>query len=523
MSNKFIFIFLILIPICGSWHQLWAYSPQDSDFYNRYQHNIYRSYLHYNNFSARQPASMAKDKISRTYQIDGQNIEVEYILKEQKIYRQREKLAYIFEGSSTEYLRVVEFIEEFVYKLHTADARFIQDLLDIKEIALSYDGYHQTKAYRNLIQEVEQKRLKISPLQIFRSEGRLIAKATINEGKLIQWEFSGDFEILQKNIDNLENRLSLMLPTNSSLKTERNIFAGLPQVRSSSKKTLPQIPKESDRKIDQIIASGESWTKSDQPHLIHIEAKPDSSRSNPMSLASLKKISAENEFLAFIDEHIHKVYSREILNNKISDPVKFLETEFPYSRLEYSDDKIFLYKNLDEWDFSGDLKLKVIKEIDGINITAIDEFAVQDNKIILSETEIIDVSDLNLKEQQIISLRLPQLVYGHRSLGSRLLNFLLIKDDVPSTLVIQTDKRTIFELTSYAELLLILNDYWQDRQIFFRIEDIKKVSGNIEIRALLIAHDHIFQKNDTADVRFLLNKNYNMDMIMMFFFPDTRL
>jgi hypothetical protein len=115
----------------------------------------------------------------------------------------------------------------------------------------------------------------------------------------------------------------------------------------------------------------------------------------------------------------------------------------------------------------------------------------------------------------------PQLLYLHRSLGTKLFNFLLIPDEVPTTLLIHNGKRQRLDFASYNDLLLRLHSYWKKREIYFSLQDIRQINGFIEFKGVLAAVGT--DKYEWAEIRFHLNKEYKIDMVMMSLYVDKKI
>jgi len=128
----------------------------------------------------------------------------------------------------------------------------------------------------------------------------------------------------------------------------------------------------------------------------------------------------------------------------------------------------------------------------------------------------VDTSHLSRTEIESIAPFLSQLMYEHRAIGTKLFNFLLINDTVPSTLVLKEKTKKLYEFHSYSSLLKLLNNYWQGKKVYFNINDVKKVNGFIEFKTYLVAYDRNSGKKDMAEIRFQLSKDYKMKYIMMF-------
>jgi hypothetical protein len=221
----------------------------------------------------------------------------------------------------------------------------------------------------------------------------------------------------------------------------------------------------------------------------------------------------------YINKNWDKKQSRELLNNKIKNAMIFLQNEFP-EHDTYKEDNIYYLTNQPYDRFYCSIYLDVFHNHDGIEISPYENFEIRNKNLVFSDGESIDLSNLSSTEIEKISPFLPHLIYEHRAVGTRLLNFLLIHDDVPTTLVLRTDERELFEIDSYAELLLLLSNYWSDRNIYFSLTEVKKINNYIEFKGILVAEDPGQEKHDMAEIRFHLSKNYNIDLIMMVLHAD---
>lgn len=212
--------------------------------------------------------------------------------------------------------------------------------------------------------------------------------------------------------------------------------------------------------------------------------------------------------------------ARELLQNKVPDPDSFILSEFPDHRVERSVNTYTLRADPWQQELWRDIIIVVDKEQDGLNIKPNLEFHLQNDILQLPSGEEIDLGSLTPAEIAGISPFLPQLIYSHRALGTKLLNFLLIHDNVPSTLILYTEQRQKYEFASYADLLLLLNSFWRTREIFFSLLDFRKMNNFIEFRGILIARDKQSGLNDHAEIWFHLDLDYRLDLIMMILFPD---
>lgn len=266
-------------------------------------------------------------------------------------------------------------------------------------------------------------------------------------------------------------------------------------------------------KIDlSILLEPESRYKIDLPPEEYIKEEPPGITVEIPETMSLRE---------YISRNYQRQQTREMLHNKIEKVGDFLQTEFPDHQVKYTNEG-YLIEAGQFQDFHDRIAINYTKQDDGINILPDNSFELVDKEFRISN-ESIDLSKLADQEINSLAPYLPQLIYEHRSIGSRLLDFLLIHDNVPTTLLLKTEEREKFEIASYADLLLMLNKYWTDRKIFFKINDFKKVNNYIEFKGFLLAVEQDLQTADSAEIWFHLDKEFRIDLIMMMLYPDVKL
>ncbi len=227
------------------------------------------------------------------------------------------------------------------------------------------------------------------------------------------------------------------------------------------------------------------------------------------------KFQSSSKLENFILKNHKKIFPLEILNNKISSPERFIKNNFSGYKIHKKRNIFHIDLQSFENRFYANLDVMVQKKETSIKFIPLNDFKYKNKKMVFRWGEKIDLSALNQTEAKQISYSIPHLLYEHRSLGTKLFNFLLINDAVPSTLVLKTKKgKKLIEFESYSSLLKLLNDYFEGSKSYFTITKVKKVNGNIELFANLL----IKKNNDLtfAEVRFQLEKNYQMKYIMMF-------
>lgn len=553
MSNKFRIILYrigLTLFLTAFINSLFGFTPQSQDFSNKYQYDLYRSWLQKGNFITQKSATFSKLTITKQF---GKNNEITviYFLLEEKIYDQQESLSYLFSSSQTEkLLPIVQYIQAFIYRLNAADCRFISDFLSLDNFELIYKQKKGENAEIQLWDDYQNNRIDLSPLEVLVDDEKIIVNAKTSEMHYISWVFPVDFDLqkARNEIEQMEKKNSLFMERETKLKVRDDmLFAGYdfshqkvegvdleisnqePQINAISDstenaliagKTDPKIGSYKEIELDEfafdnnvnrnkiLIDADTTFIKQEAPD-IHLDPGYEFYSGMPI-----------NEYL---NNNLYSEISRELLHNKISDPILFLAEEFKGYEVYAKGDTIFLEGKDLKAGFLADLKLKVLRDADGIEFLPFSDYHLKDKILQLSQKEEIDLSSLSNSEAEIIAARLPQLIYEHRSLGTKLLNFLLIHDNIPSTLIIQNSQRTIYEKESYADVLLLLNRYWNACHVYFKIDDVKKVNGSVEMFAYLIANNEDTGNNDIAEIRFLLADDYTIDMIMMILHPNAQI
>lgn len=549
MSNKFRIIlfrtvFILLAFACVNF--LFGFTPTRNNFVSNYQYDLYRSWLQKGNFTTQESASLKRDMIVKQFGNEA-NITVQYYLKNGKITDQQEALSYIFTSSQEKQFQpFVNYIQSFIYKLNANNVRFYTDLMELKHFQLRYKQTKGIKAEQLLWQDLQGNRLTISPLEFKVTSDQIIIEAKTMEDHIINWIFPINFDLqkAKKEIEQMEDRFSLYLEHKSELMSQENMILTALNFTDNKLTPSPQKMKQkqnidmSNEQIEIPISSNDKSLVSNNK-VIQPKKRNETANEQKISVAAdtttvrierpESTLVPKQEFYAgmplneYLQNYLYTDVSRELLHNKISDPIFFLAEEFKDYQIETQGDSIFLTGKILKQDFSPELKLQFFQDEDGIRFQSLSQYQLKNQILHLSQHDKIDLSALSNEEAEIIGSRLPQLIYEHRSLGTKLLNFLLVHDNIPSTLIVQNSERTIYEKESYADLLLLLNRYWNYCNVYFKIDTIKKVNGSVEMLAYLIANYSETGKNDIAEIRFLLDDNYTISLIMMVLHPNAQI
>ena len=470
MSNKikvkFWIIFLMIFS--GS---VFAFDPSDEDFIDKYQYDLYKSWMKKGDFPSHIKALFQKDNISKTFKDSlNKDIGVEYDWQNWKIYNQRENLSRFRKIEDKEFVKYWKNFESFIYCFNCSDSTFSHDLLETTEIKLVFMNVAGEKALGLLRDIWKEHRIAILSVEHIFADNYITFKIFDEKENEIIVSFPVAFEVIQK--------LSKMeFPEEPS-----KLIKKLPP------KLFPQKP---------VLPSNQEIE----------EEKRD-----------LLKLNLSQ----FIAKYYRFKQPREILNNKIKDVLGFLTVEFPNHKVEFEDEKYDLITNPFQTNILSDLFIEVSVNNDGIVFLPSSEYEIENKILKMKNDEYIDLSKLSDFEIEKISPFLPQLIYQHRAIGSRLLNFLLAEDEVSTTLVVKEEQKKIYDIYSYENLLLMFSKYWSNRTLYFSILEVKKVNNFIEFKSYLVAKEPETGKYDLAEINFLLDENFKIDLIMMFLNPDLK-
>ncbi len=537
MSNKFrniLYRTAITLLLLAAFGQLSGFTPSQKDFASRYQYDLYRSWLQKGNFSTRKSAAFAKDKVVKNFGSENEVTAI-YLLKDSKIYDQQEPLSYLYAAQDQEILQpIVDYLQGFVYRLNAADNKFIFDLFSLAHSDFNFAGLSGKTALNKLLFHFQNRRINLSPIEIEITSELIIISSQVSKIDTISWTFplNFDFVLARREIEHLEAERSYLLPLRTALLVRKDMLLFTKQNDSktvistvSSLHPAGQQKMIETARIDTISQKTERnfFKINEEPIKIILEDEVEHTLWPDIKTKPDVQFHVGMSIKEYLNRNLYADISRELLHNKITDPISFLAKEFSGYEISLQEDIVHLKGKTIKADFFSEIKLRINQADDGLYFLPFSDFEVEDKILNLSQSESIDLSNLSDIEAEIVASRLPQLIYEHRSLGTELLNFLLIHDNVPSTLVIQDDQRTIFEKESYADLLLLLNRYWNSCNVYFRIDNVKRKDGNVEMTAHLIASHISSGRNDIAEVRFLLDQSYSIDLIMMILHPDARI
>lgn len=479
MSNKFRNKFLIVIFaffLTTLIFELNCFEPEAADFENLFQYNLYRSWLQKGQFKTNFPAGFSHNNIVKTF-IDqnGLPIVVEYDWSDHKIIEQRESLPANFVSDDFSKIQsYLLYLEGFIYRLNTTDFIFLEQYCELDKFRLDYLDKSQEEALILLWNEYEQQRIRIEPIELEVKNEQLVFMLPLKSGNMIVISFPVDYNISAalRVVRRKEADLSSDLePVKSIIEDDYSKF--------ETSSLLPQV---------KSLPPPASLTLAEYVKLYHREKQ-----------------------------------SKELLHNKISDPFKFLSAEFPQREIKRAGNIFSILAPAYSDHFHCDISVLCEIENEAVYFRPFTKYEIIDKSIILANGEKIEAASLDESEIEMIATNISQLIFKHRAIGSRLLNFLLIHDDIPTTLVMHDDTRRVYELDSYADLLLLLGNYWQQYDIYFKVQEVTKKNGNIEFSTYLIASNVSKNQNDMAEILFLLNEQFKIDLIMMILHQDSEM
>ena len=277
MSNKikvkFWIIFLLIFS--GS---VFAFDPSVEDFIDKYQYNLYKSWMKKGNFPSHIKVFFQKDKISKTFKDSlNKDIGVEYDWQNWKIFNQRENLSRFRKIEDKEFVKYWKYLESFIYRFNCSDSTFSEDFMETTEIKLVFMNVAGEKALGLLRDIWKEHRIVILSIEHIFADNYITFKVFDEKRNVIIISFPAAFEVIQR----------------------------------LTKKEFPEKPSKLIKKLPQKLLP---------PKLV---------------LPSKKEIEEEKEDLLkltlsqFIEKYYRFKQSREILNNKIKNVLEFLKIEFP--------------------------------------------------------------------------------------------------------------------------------------------------------------------------------------------------
>ncbi len=146
---------------------------------------------------------------------------------------------------------------------------------------------------------------------------------------------------------------------------------------------------------------------------------------------------------------------------------------------------------------------------------------IYQNYLIINNSEKILAKGIPSKELSAVKDKITQITILHRLLGNDFFSSLLVPITTKTSIFLRSTENHKFEFNDYSSFLNRMNNYWNNRIVYFQLTELKKNNENrLEFWGTLFAVDHQNKTYDYADVRFHLNKKNQLDLIMWFIYPD---
>lgn len=522
-KNQRVFVVFILLI---SLNYLFSFTANQYNFTSFYQFEMFNSWLKKAGVKNDNIASLSKEKIIMQITDESKNkIDIVLIMKNWKVIQQLEKVK-INANENYDFDKYHTLLEEFIFRINTVNKRYIQDFISDTKTQIYYENEIGSTALNLLWNDNLDSRINIESIDFIYSKKFIGFKIYCINQKDFSVYFKANLDLkmllINKKVSEnfAENELQIAkqvsyigedIKRNIEFKIER-VIADFIEKQHAIQKEIDIIMYENRIQYEDSKFSLEKQLSDTEKKISFLEEK------------KTETVKLESNKLSQYFTKNHKVaFSRILLNNKIQDFGSFLKKEFPSFRISREKNSYTLYIEDFRNELSGEISLLLEHNKDGINVYAEDSFVIQNNKIVFSEG--CEISKGNLSENEFYSIApyINQLLITHRTIGTELLNFLLFPGSVSTKVIINGTERRMFNVSTYTNCLLMLSKYWANRIVYFNITGLKKVNNYIELRGSLAAVDNLKNKYDYAEIRFHLDKNLKMDLVMMSIYPELQM
>ncbi len=478
-----------------------AFEPTSSHFTKSSGFEAYQSWLRNGEMYNDTPASLDATSIKMTYYSgDGAPVRVGFVIERGLLAENTE--IWTEYGESHPNDPVMKALGAFLFNLNCDNPEFFLHYVYMKEVQIEQDDRYISAD--TLYARLNGRRMIPQVISFEHSGGtRIRIEGTVDF--TIMFDIKANWRDAEAVIPQLDGREPVQR------RQPRTVVVKPDRVRAPATVTEEQEPEDAITEPEPPKETpGKKW-----------EPKPSREVATMVQASDLPNIrttSLEEMLEAYSD----RILTRKVLQNQVKDPAQFIREEFPDYRIDIENNRYRI--NHDRYDNMLYSEIDVYSTIlsDGVQISSMSDYAIEGRNIVLPSGERITTGNLSDEEIEMIAPNLVALCNQHRSLGKRLIHFLLTPDAASTTLVLKGNERKLYEMHSYLQLLLLLNHWWQDRTVFFSITEVKKVNDYIEFRGNLVARkndDH--GRFDFAEVRFHLNQYYRIDLAMMFLTPDS--
>lgn len=480
------YLLMLLIAVCLSICNVSGFIPQRDNFINNYQYQLFSSWIQRGDFDPHSPANLSHKLIRISYydRFNDLSVTVEFDLDKERIVNAREVVPSSVIETVIPNIEVHYryYLEVLLFRLNSDQCFYSRDFLTDMQIAMTWNNE------------------ELSP-EVFSS-------AFIDRERLawqeIHFEELADGSHRYKVKTAEETSFELIFPNYKSLPDLVNLARKKEEysveLAKVKKEVLPQPP------VSTIAYHYEPEEMK----------KPSSAYSLIPTLPPARLPDRHMPLREFIETFRNSNWGREMLHNKIADPEHFLAKEFPHHQMKQSLSSYELLTSPFQENISGNVILNKRPLRDGVAFEAAEHYEVHNDKSIsLLTGDILFLNELSDSEIDIITPYLAQLIIMHRVIGTRLLDFLLVPADVPTTFVLRDPDRWVSQFSSYTDVILMLSHYWQDRTVYFQLERVKRVNNMIELNGFLAAVNHNEDAFDYAEVKFSLDSSYRIDLAMI--------
>lgn len=375
----------------------------------------------------------------------------------------------------------IDYFEAFLYRLNSLDAQYVTDFYQPEIMQLQWGNTTDDEALKSLMNWLGKRRLSYS---------------------LVDFQLRGDFYVLQLAIPDAADlicRIDTTIDFNALLAQLENMEPGdttltvhdIPSLRRTPR-TQPPLP----------VQAPQQFTPPEPTVTI---AQPSSTEELPIP---------ETGLFAYIKHTWQQERNRELLHNKIGPFEAFLRQDFPHHSIKRSG-LVYTITPPDSSVVPGQIAVEVHRTKDGYDIQPAAAQQSPENTFVLSSGERYSLAALTSYQRRLFRPLLARFIYQHRALGSRLFNFLLEQNNTPATLAIRGTQEAIYDMPSYASLLLMLNSYVQGWQSYFTIGAIRYIDGGIEFQGFLTLRHPDNHNEYNAEINYRMNDECKLKYTLM--------
>ena len=293
---------------------LHSFKPKIDNFKNTEQYSMFKDWLSYRDFDNEAPAILGHNEIIMDYHNSEHTTRLVCELDDFKIKLLRERINWELNKYPDKLSKHIRYIENFCFKYNTGKFKYIED------------NFLDTES-------------KIGTPKVIIKEAFLSTdKNFISSGKIHTKKSEITF-LLKLNND---NTIEIDLPNNE------NISIKYPQKKKDEQKVErpPKIKTITNKYEDLInqrqISEFEEILETKPSELREKYLPPEFLKESPKTITK-EQITA-NRLKKYIIKNMGKNFSRELLNNRIGNPVSFLKKEFPQYQIKRDSNEIGLKK-----------------------------------------------------------------------------------------------------------------------------------------------------------------------------------